>query len=485
VSLIDEELRPEDRGYRDSVTKIEPYGVDHIPLEERQGKLNTQVTVWFSGNLLVTTILLGFYPVFYGLSLWQSLSAVVVGSLLGSLMMGGLSAMGARLGVATQILGRGPLGYFGNHFPVAIVNVFASVGWAASTLVFGSLALTAATGIPYWLCAVIIGVGQGTLGVFGYNMIHWTNRWATLVIGALFVVITILALGKADTSIGVNPDADLWIGEVGGWISAAGLFFAYLLTWAPFASDYSRYLPPDIPMRKVAAATAFGNFAALVWLGCTGVLVASVVGSLGPIEGLKELTGGFATVALLTVGVAAIPASALNSYGGSLSLLTLRIPISRQAAAALISTAAIVVGLLIKDNPYGPFYEFVLLTGYLIAPYVTAIAIDYWIYKRGTPERLPEFFDRGRVIEWGFVAWFVGCVASVPFWVWTRYTGPFADAFPGAGDLTYYVGALVTALVGLAFLRSRPLSSRFGARRRAAAAAAQAAQETEQETVPR
>jgi NCS1 family nucleobase:cation symporter-1 len=480
VSLIDEEFRVEDRGYRDSVTKIEPYGVDHIPLEERNGKLNTQVTVWFSGNLLVTTILLGFYPVFYGLSLWQSLTAVIVGSLLGSVMMGYLSAMGARLGVATQILGRGPLGYFGNHIPVAVVNVFASVGWAASTLVFGALALASATGLPYWVCAVAIGLGHGTLGVFGYNMIHWCNRWATLIIGTLFVIITILALGKADTSIGVNPEADLWIGEVGGWISAAGLFFAYLLTWAPFASDYSRYLPPEIPMRKVAVATGVGNFVALAWLGCLGVLVASVVGSLGPIEGLRELTGSFATVALLTVGIAAIPASALNSYGGSLSLLTLRIPISRQVAAGLVSIAAVIIGLLIKDNPYGPFYEFVLLTGYLIAPYVTAIAIDYWVYKRGTPERLAELFDRSRIIEWGFVAWLVGCLASVPFWIWTRYTGPFAEEFPGAGDLTYYVGATVTALVGLAFLRARPLSTLLGR----SSEAIVAEEERERETIP-
>jgi purine-cytosine permease-like protein len=461
MSLIDEELRPEDRGYRDSVTKIEPYGVDHIPDAERTGKLHTQFTVWFAGNLLLTTILLGFYPVFYGMSFWQSITSVLVGSFAGALMMGYLSAMGAKLGVATQILGRGPLGYFGNFVPVAIVNAFASIGWAASTLVFGSLALNAAIGLPYWICAVIIGLGQGTLGVFGYNMIHWSNRWATIVVGTLFVIITIVALGKADSSFGTNPEADFFIGETGGWITSAGLWFAYLLTWAPFASDYSRYLPASIPMRKVALYTGAGNFIALAWLGCLGVLVASVAGSLGPIEGLEELTGGFSTIALLTVALAAIPASALNSYGGSLSLLVLRIPISRQVAAAVVSTLAVVIGLLIKDNPYGPFYEFVLLTGYLIGPYVTAIAIDYWVFKRGTPERLAEFFDRSRVVEWGFVAWVVGCLASVPFWVWTRYTGTFAEANPGAGDLTYYVGATVTALVAIAFLRAKPLSERF------------------------
>jgi len=61
------------------------------------------------------------------------------------------------------------------------------------------------------------------------------------------------------------------------------------------------------------------------------------------------------------------------------------------------------------------------------------------------------------VIGWGFVAWAVGVVVSVPFWVSEAYTGALARAHPGWGDLSMFVGALGTVLAYLATYRLRPL----------------------------
>lgn len=61
--------------------------------------------------------------------------------------------------------------------------------------------------------------------------------------------------------------------------------------------------------------------------------------------------------------------------------------------------------------------------------------------------------------EWGFVAWLVGVAASVPFWTWARWSGPVASSHPGWGDLAYYVGGLVGAVVFLAAYRLKPLST--------------------------
>jgi purine-cytosine permease-like protein len=454
---VDQEGLAPDRGYRDAVARVEPYGIEQIPDAERHGKVHTQFTVYFAGNLNLATFLTGFYPVFYGLSLVQSLTAVLVGTAAGALTLGLLATMGARLGVAQQVMGRGPLGYFANFLPVGIVSTFAAVGWASVTTVFGTWALQGVIHMPFWLAALIICAGHGALGVFGYNMIHFANRWSSIVFAVLLVVITILALGKADISFGVNPHADFFIGETGGWITSVGLFFGFLLTWSPFASDYSRYLPRSTAANKIVAATALGNFTVIAWLGCLGVLVAHFAGSLDPIQGLKDLTGGFAPVTLLVITGAGICSSALNSYGGSLSLLTMRLPISREVGAIVISGAAFVIAVAIQSNLYGTLYDFIVLTAYLIAPYMTVIALDYFLVRRRGTVRVHEYFDRSRIVEWGFIAWVVGCLASVPFWVWTRYTGPIAADHPGWGDLTYYVGGTVGGLVFLLVYRLPPL----------------------------
>ena len=106
--------------YRDKIAAVEPYGVDAIPDSERHGKPVSQFFIWFAAGMNFPIMVLGFLAVSYGLSLTSSVTAIVAGSLLGSIVMGILSRMGGRLGVAQQIQARGPLGFFGNFLPVAL-----------------------------------------------------------------------------------------------------------------------------------------------------------------------------------------------------------------------------------------------------------------------------------------------------------------------------------------------------------------------------
>jgi NCS1 family nucleobase:cation symporter-1 len=455
-------VNPGDRGYRDEAAKVEPYGIDHIPDVERHGEPSSQFSVWVAGNLSLAVLLLGFYPVFFGLSLPQSLIAVTVGTAAGAVLMGVLSAMGTKLGVPQQIQARGALGYVGNFLPVAFVNVFAAMGWAAVNTVFGTYALQAVIDMPFWLGALIISAVQIPLAVYGYNMIHLVNRVGTVVIGLLFAIITILALGHADWSFGANPDADLWVGQTGSFITAAGFFFAYLVAWAPFSSDYSRYLPAKTSNAKVALFTALGNFVPVFWLGAVGVLVASTAGSLEPVAAIEELTGDFATVALIGIVLSTWPGNGLNIYGGGLSILTLGIPVSRQAATLIIGAAAYALAIWAQSDVYGKFYDFLLLSAYLIAPYAAVIIVDYYMTHRRSEKGILELYDSSRVLSWGFLAWIIGVAASAPFWVWTRWTGPFAESNPNAGDLSYYVGGVVAAVAFYVILKVKRTEAPIG-----------------------
>jgi purine-cytosine permease-like protein len=452
-----------DKRYRDSAAKVEPYGVEPIPDSERHGSPVNQFAVWFTASLNVPVMLLGFYPVLYGLSLWQSLLSVFAGAVLGAVGMGLLSAMGTKLGVAVQIQARGACGYFGNFAPVAIVNVFAAAGWAAVNTVFGALALVQLVSMPFWLAAVIVSVVQFAISLYGYNMIHLVARWMTLVLGGLTLALTVIALGKADWSFGANPKADLFIGEAGGIVTMFGFFFSFLLAWMPFASDYSRYLPASTPSRKVAWWTGLGNFASVLWMGWLGVFVAKASDGLGLIDAVKHLTGSFGTVAMIVVLLSLWTVNGLNIYGGSISLLTLRVPVSRATGVGLVTLAALLLALWAHGDVYGRFYAFLVVSGYFISPYIVVILLD-WVLRRRVERPVGELYDRGRAFDWGFVAWLAGCAASVPFWVWTKYTGPFAAAHSSWGDLSYYVAAIVAGIVYVATYRLGPLRLRAAAR---------------------
>lgn len=113
---------------------------------------------------------------------------------------------------------------------------------------------------------------------------------------------------------------------------------------------------------------------------------------------------------------------------------------------------------------------FLNLTAYFIAPYVAVLLMDYYAGPRRDRSRLPELYDRGRVLEWGAVAWVVGTLSSVPFWNSSLYTGFVAENHPEWGEVSYYVGFVVGALVYLLTRRLPPLWHRSPGRPAAGAA---------------
>ena len=75
---VREESVAEDRGYRDSLTKIEPYGIEHIPDVERHGRARSQFFLWFSAGLNFPVVVLGFSATYFGLPFWSAVLAIVL-----------------------------------------------------------------------------------------------------------------------------------------------------------------------------------------------------------------------------------------------------------------------------------------------------------------------------------------------------------------------------------------------------------------------
>ncbi|MGI5473075.1 purine-cytosine permease family protein [Streptomyces sp. CA-132043] len=444
--------------YGSSVTKVEPFGVDHIPANERHGKPSSQFFVWFAAGLNFPIILLGFNAASFGLSFPAAVAAIVVGSGLGCLLMAVMSRMGVRLGVPQQIQARGPLGFFGNFLPVAYINVFAGVGWAAVTVILGGKAFAELTHLPYWLCAALLTLIEMVVAVYGYNMINFLQKALTYVLTPLFALITVVALVRGGNVFEANPQAPGFIGNTGGLITFGGWFFAFLVAWAPFASDYSRYLP-DTPqvVKRTAWYTGLGNFVTLCWLGILGVVVGGSASSSDTITALHQLAGPFAVPALLAVGLSALAQNFLNVYGGAISVQTLKVPVTRSQAVIGICAVAYVVSLWGASGTEDKFKVFLNLTAYFIAPFAAVLLLDYYLGGRADIRRISELYDRSRVLNWGFVAWVGGVAASVPFWQSHLYTGAFAKAFPEAGDLSMLVAAVAASLVHLLTYRLKPL----------------------------
>ena len=74
----------DDRHYGARVAAVEPGGAEPIPLRERHGRPLQLLWTWTSPNLEFATVFVGVISVlFFGLTFWQAVGAIVLGSGLG------------------------------------------------------------------------------------------------------------------------------------------------------------------------------------------------------------------------------------------------------------------------------------------------------------------------------------------------------------------------------------------------------------------
>jgi len=127
----------------------------------------------------------------------------------------------------------------------------------------------------------------------------------------MFVVLTIAILGKADTSL---TDGFSGADQIGAFIAMVAIVASFVLAWALYASDYSRYLPSNTSPRQVFWYTLLGMTVASAWLEVLGLLVASKATGGESSQTIYDVLGGSgAIVASLAMVAIAIGTVAVNA----------------------------------------------------------------------------------------------------------------------------------------------------------------------------
>ncbi len=96
-----------DGSYRDKIAAVEPGGNEFIAEADRHGKPSQLFWTWTSPNLEFATIFVGVLAVaYYGMTFWQAVAGIVLGTGLGAVAHYFLSARGPLHGVPQMVLGR-------------------------------------------------------------------------------------------------------------------------------------------------------------------------------------------------------------------------------------------------------------------------------------------------------------------------------------------------------------------------------------------
>ena len=433
---------------------VETHGIAPIAEDQRYGRPSRLFTVWFAPQVNMTGVFTGTLAIVLGLGFWLGMLAMVIGTVLGSLVVGYLSTWGPRTG--TGQLPNSRMAFGGGVVLPAVLQWLSSIAWDALVGLFGGEALAVLLDIPFWIAVLIVLGVQGAVGFFGYELIHRMQAVLTVILFATFVVFAVKLVGGHEV---ITPPSAHGADLAGAFVLEVTIALSLAISWASYAADFSRYLPADSSRARVFGFTFAGMVLAYIFVQGIGIAAADLL-SEHTAEGVRSVMGGgiLGALALVVIALASIGSGVMNDYSGSLALQTIGVRVRRPVSAVIVTVLAFALVLwLHAADTATRFQDVLLIVSYWIPAFVAVVVIDWVIRTRGRASINPadEHTDRWDAAA-AVIAFVVAYAAAIPFMHTSLIEGPVAKAWHGA-DVAYFVNFLVAAVLygGYRLLRVR------------------------------
>lgn len=354
--------------------KIEPYGLDPVPVEERKGTWYQLFFIWAGVSFCLPSFIIGalLVPAF---SWYQAVNINFVGNLaVGVLIVVG-GYFGTRTGLPAAVFGRRVFGDRFGHWLPTLILLFTMFGWFAVMIGMTgeiiSMMIEQATGYSMFVAViVVVGLLNALTAVFGYHNIQLLSRVSVPLLGifCLILVIKIYSLGQVSEAIRYTPVRTMTFGEgidlvIGGYISAALA-----------ASDFSRYARSN---RHNWLGTLPGTFIVSFLLGLLGMISVAVTGNWNPLLVVQSL--GLGIPVLLFVLLANWTTNDNMLYTAGFALTNILPRLTRWQNTLLCGVAGTLVAVMGLVN----FMEqWLILLSSLYSPLIGVMLVDFFVIKR-------------------------------------------------------------------------------------------------------
>ncbi len=435
-----------------------------IPEDERNGRPRGLFFIWLGINMLPLTVVTGALgTTLFALPLEWTIIAVVLGNVIGGFGAALHASQGPQLGIPQMLQARAQFGYFGGSL-LAFIALLMFLGFFASNLVVAAQSFDAVFGggllnVGIVVCAVVALI----FAIFGYDLVRKAMAVFSVIIGVLLLISLAITL--------TNPASYETARELAftpaGFFGMLAIGVTWQLAYAPYVSDYSRYMPKGVGSRQAFWATYSGLVIGTVAVMILGALVGLTTGDDGnAMAALGNLLGGFGPIVLLAFGAASAVMNSSNIYSGVMCALTvleslaarIRINTAKRILMtigyALLATLAAVFG---QNDFLLVFKDFVFVLLYVLIPWSAINLVDYFILRKGHYDVEAMFRRDGGVYgRWnriGLACYLVGILVQIPFMVTTLYTGPLAESL-GFVDVAWVAGFIVPAVLYVALERA-------------------------------
>ena len=456
---------------------IESRGVGTVPDAERTAKPSSMVQVYLGANLSLSVMVFGWLAILYGLGFWESVSAIVVGTVLGALFVSRTALLGWKAATNNSVASGAYFGVRG-RLVGSFVGLLITLQYIALTVWTGGEMVTSSVGrlaglessdillaLGYALIAVLIVV----FAIFGYRYIVKLNGVVTPVMLVL-MALTVLALwSNFDPSYAGDPSLYALGSFWPTWLLAvltAGL--AGPVSYVTQTGDWSRYVSPTQSAKSVVLTTFFAMVIGLTVPTVFGAFVATAAFdefsfAAGYVAGSPE----WLVVPLLLVAVVgSLGQGSINLYSMGLDLDAILPRLSRVRSTvlvALVATGLVFVGRFVFDAEAAVTSSVLFLTS-LATSWAAISMVMYWRTNgKFSQKDLHAFSSKTSGGAYWFtggwnlklvIAWLAGSTAGILGISSVDYVGPLAEAFSGvdvsvpAAALVAVAGLLITGSLG-------------------------------------
>jgi len=465
--MAEETLRPTIRS-----GTIETRSIDYVPENERHGKVWLQGPFWFLGNFQPFTVAIGFVGPALGLSLGWTVVAAVLGILFGTIFMAAHASQGPKLGLPQMIQSRAQFGYSGVILPL-LATGFTFLAFNVVDTIIIKEGLHGIFGWNATLVAVVITVVSAVLAIYGHDWLHRVFQWLFWVSVPFWIVLTFGVLtGHAGGQ--APPAADFtWAGFLAMFTVAA----SYNITYAPYVSDYSRYLPKDTPTGTIIGSVFWGAAGSPIWLIPLGAWMATRLGVGDALVGIHDagnnVVGSFGSILAVLSVFALVATMGLNAYSGMLTVVTAVdavrpvVPTARLRVWTILGLSVVwIVGGLVLTNSVSALNNALIGMLYLLAPWTAINLLDFFLVRHGHYAITDLFTPQGIYGRWGragVISYLVAIAVEVPFMFIPGFYESWGATQLQGVDISWLLGMVVGGGLYAVMVHGNDQSAELGA----------------------
>ncbi|MDH6576308.1 cytosine permease [Kitasatospora sp. MAP5-34] len=302
------------------------------------------------------------------LSFTAAVTAIVVGTAIGTAMLGVAALIGARTGAPAMAVLRGLFGTRISYVPT-VLNIAQCIGWGVYELIIiaqGAQTVAGTNGWR-WLFVVLAGALTTVLTIWPLGSIAVLRKYIAIAVGVAMVYFTV-QLGRQGFP---DPGKGHWT----GFLHATDAIIAVSISFVPLAADYTRH-------SRTTRASFWGTFSgytlAQVWCYVLGLI--ALLQSNGD---ASKIFSSFTGVAagwffLLVLVLRESDQSFANVYSTAMSIHNLFPKVDRRLLTGGIGV--LVTGLALQIQQFtDSYYAFLGLIGSVFVPLLAVLAVDFFL----------------------------------------------------------------------------------------------------------